>query len=318
MLAWSIVHRVNHTQEHIFGKSCGASALPCQTPPVSCIIDAATSLRKGSIKAMSIVYWSKTDNRTAFVRTVLEAFAAEINGAQTFFVKVNLASSEAYPTTTHPQALRAVLEFLSGKDVVVGDAPAIDAGSSEKLIRGSALKQVCDSYGVPFVNLYKTKARKFVSPRGYSFRLLTLPQKKDWTISLPVLKSHNVCLMTGALKNQFGYLPRRERVLMHMGMKDIHKGIAELNVAVRPNLAIVDAGQCCVHAQEARHGGSVEDVGYMLASTDPVAVDCFGLEILQKVEPKLRGKSPYSIPHIRYALDYGVGSAGFQGEQITI
>jgi uncharacterized protein (DUF362 family) len=267
---------------------------------------------------MSIVYWSKTDNRRAFVGSVLEAFASQINSAETFFVKVNLVSSESYPTTTHPEALQAVLEFLSGKDVVVGDGPAIDAGSSEKLIRGSALKQVCDSYRIPFVNLYKTRARKFVSPRGYSFRLLTPLRESAWTISLPVLKSHNVCLMTGALKNQFGYLPRRERVLMHMGIKDIHKGIAELNVAARPNLAIVDAGQCCVLAQEARHGGRVEDVGYMLASSDPVAADCFGLEILQQVDPKLHGKSPQSIPYIRYALDYGVGSAEFQAQEITI
>lgn len=267
---------------------------------------------------MSIVYWSKTVNRTAFVRRVMEAFDSEINSARAFFVKVNLVSSEGYPTTTHPEALQAVLEFLSGRDVVVGDAPAIDAGSSEKCIRDSALKKVCDSCGVPFVNLYKAKTKKFVSPRGYSFRLLTLTLENAWTISLPVLKSHNVCLMTGALKNPFGYLPRRERVLMHMGVKDIHKGIAELNVAARPDLAIVDAGQCSVCAQEARHGGRVEDVGYMLASSDPVAADCFGLEILQQVEPKLSGKAPQDIPYIRYALDYGVGSAAFQTEEITV
>jgi len=168
---------------------------------------------------MSIVYWSRTDNRKAFVSKVLEALAFEVNGAQTFFVKVNLVSSEPYPTTTHPETLQAVLEFLSGQDVVAGDAPAIDAGSSEEVLRSLSLRQVCDSHRVPLVNLYKTKARKFVSPRGYRFR---------------------------------------------------------------------------------------------------VSLDCFGLQVLQMVAPKLRDMSPHSIAHIGYALDYHVGSAEFQTEESTV
>jgi len=89
-----------------------------------------------------------------------------VSSAQTFFVKVNLVSSEPYPTSTHRETLQAVLEFLSGQDVVVGDAPPIDAGSSEEVLRSSSLRQVCDSHRVPLVNLYKTKARKSVSPRA--------------------------------------------------------------------------------------------------------------------------------------------------------
>ena len=267
---------------------------------------------------MSIVYWSKTGNRKAFVRRVLEAFESEINSAQTFFVKPNLVSSEPYPTTTHPETLEALLKVLSGKDVVVGDAPAVDAGSSGKVVESSALRQVCDSCGVPFIDLYKAKARKFVSPRGYRFRMFTLPLERDVVISLPVLKTHNQCLMTGALKNQFGYLPRRERILMHLGIKDINKGIAELNVVAKPDLFIIDAVQSLISAQELRHGGGTRDVGYMLAGTDPVSLDCFGLQLLQEVEPRLRGKSPEDVAYIKYSLDYRIGSKEFKAEEITV
>jgi len=267
---------------------------------------------------MSIVYWSKTDNRKEFVKKVLSMLEPEIHEAQTFLVKPNLVSWEPYPTTTHPEVLDAVLEFLSGRDVVVADAPAVDAGRSSKIVEKSALKEACDSYGVPFINLYGTKTRKFVSPRGYRFHMFTLPFERDMVISLPVLKTHNQCQMTGALKNQFGYLPRRERILMHMPMKNIHKGIAELNVAAKPHLSIIDAVQTFTSAQEARHGGTISDLGYMLAGTDPVSLDCFGFELLQEVEPRLDGKSPDDILHLKYSVAYQVGSKEFTAEEIKL
>jgi uncharacterized protein (DUF362 family) len=133
-----------------------------------------------------------------------------------------------------------------------------------------------------------------------------------------VLKTHNVCRMTGALKNQFGYLPRRERVAMHLGVKDIHRAIAELNVVAKPDLVIVDVVQSLCSAQELRHGGNPVDMGYMLAGSDPVALDCFGLRLLQEVEPRLESASPQEVPSIRYALQYGVGSAEFKAQEIVI
>ncbi len=267
---------------------------------------------------MSVVYWSQTNDRAKFTTKALEIFEPEIKSAQTFLVKPNLVSSECCPTTTHPDPLRAVLQFLSPADVLVADGPAIDAGSSDRIIRDSILRQVCDSFSVPLMNLYKTKASKFVSSRGYTFRMFTMPLERDFVISLPVLKRHNVCGMTGALKNQFGYLPRRERVWMHLGVKDIHKGIAELNVVAKPHLFIVDAVSVLVQAQEIRHGGKVREVGCMLAGTDPVALDIFGLEVLQEVEPDLRDKSPQDIPHIRKAIEYGVGVKEFEAVRLDV
>jgi uncharacterized protein (DUF362 family) len=267
---------------------------------------------------MPIVYRSKTGNRKAFVTYVLREMTQKIEATQTVFVKVNLVSSEPCPTTTHPDTLEAVLEFLRDKRVMVGDAPAIDALGTDRIVQNSALKQVCDARGVPFVNLYKTVPRKIKSPRGYRFTMYTLPMEQDLVISLPVLKSHNVCRMSGALKNQFGYLPRRERLVMHVGAKDIHKGIAELNVAAKPDVLIVDAVQTLVCAQEARHGGEPVDLDYMLAGTDPVALDCLGLEILREVEPRLAGAAPQDVPQLRYAIEYGVGSPEFDVREVEL
>ena len=267
---------------------------------------------------VSTVYWSRTDDRKEFAKRVLSVFGLEICKAQTFLIKPNLVSSECYPTTTHPDLLDVVLELLSGKDVLVADAPAIDAGSPRRIIENSPLKEVCDSHGFPFLNLYETKAKTFVSVRGYRFNMFTLPLERDMVISLPVLKTHNWCQMTGALKNQFGYLSRRDRILMHLRMRDIHKGIAELGIMAKAHVFIVDAVQTLIGAQEARHGGKARDLGYLLAGTDPVSLDCFGLKLLQEVEPKLQGRSPEDILYLKYSLDYHVGSKKFEAEEITV
>ena len=63
------------------------------------------------------------------------------------------------------------------------------------------------------------------------------------------------------------------------------------------------------HTNEVRHGGRKASLGYMLAGTDPLSLDAAGLEILQTVEPKLAGKTPDDIPHLRYAIELGVGTS---------
>jgi uncharacterized protein (DUF362 family) len=265
---------------------------------------------------MSTVYFRKTNNRRDFVIDALKLFEKELASANSFLIKPNIVSYEEYPTTTHPEVLDAALGFLPGRDVVVADGPAPDAGSSRRVLDNSPLRKICDNHNVPFLNLYTTKAKRFATQRRYRLKIFTLPLEKDFVISLPVLKTHNSCMLTGALKNQFGYLTKLPRVLMHVGLKDIHKGIAELNVITKPNLFIIDAVQTLVGAQELRHGGNPKDLGYMLAGTDPVSLDSFGLKLLQKIELQLGGESPEDIPYLKYAFQYGVGTLDFEEKEI--
>ncbi|MFC1487963.1 DUF362 domain-containing protein, partial [Thermoproteota archaeon] len=131
----------------------------------------------------------------------------------------------------------------------------------------------------------------------------TLPNECDYVISLPVLKAHKQCGLSGALKNQFGYLSKLDRILMHTKIKDIHKGIAEVNIVNPTNLFIIDAIETLTKAQECRHGGCPAKLNTMMAGTDPVALDTFGHKILQTVDPTIKK----NIKHINYAQQYSVG-----------
>ncbi len=258
-----------------------------------------------------IVYAAKTENREEFVLKFLENFKDEIERTNRVFVKVNLVSWEPYPTTTHPDTLRAVLTFLEdlGVEFTVGDGPAVDAGDSNKIISEHPLSHVCKEFGIRLLNLYVHEMRKFTGPRGTELTLSIVPLKHDFVISLPVLKVHMVVGLTAALKNQYGYFSAQDRIDTHTGRKDIHSAIAEVNAIIKTNLFIVDCIRTLIRAQERRHGGNEAKLGYMIAGTDPVALDSLGFHLLQGVSPSLAHKTLSDIRYIRIAEEIGLGSS---------
>ncbi len=265
---------------------------------------------------MSTVYFSQNANREQFVDQILEIFRDSLKKTKKVFLKPNIVSYEPYPTTTHPEVLEAVLKRLGDREIVVGDAPAIDAGRSSRILKRSPLSEVCSRYGVKLVNLYSEKMKTVISPRGYKIRVSVLPLDCDFVISLPVLKVHGMVGLSGALKNQFGYLSRRDRLLMHCKVKDINKGIAEVNAAVPTNLFIVDAIETMIRAQECRHGGCPTQLNTMIAGTDPVSLDLFGLQLLEKLEPEIKHKKNQASKYIEYASTYLLGKKDFAAREI--
>lgn len=252
---------------------------------------------------MSAIYVAKTKDQKEFVTKIVKIYKQQLNQAHTIFIKPNIVSYEPYPTTTHPKTLDTILTLLSDKNIIIGDGPAVDTGITKNILANSPLKKICNNHNLELVNLYKKKMKKFTSPRGYKIKTSTLPNECDYVISLPVLKVHKQCGLSGALKNQFGYLSKLDRILMHAKIKDIHKGIAEVNLANPTNLYIVDAVETLTKAQECRHGGCPAKLNTMMAGTDPVGLDTFGLKILQTVDPTIKK----NIKHLNYAQQYGVG-----------
>jgi uncharacterized protein (DUF362 family) len=265
---------------------------------------------------MSTVYFSENCNRERFVVRIFEVFSTQLHEANKVFVKPNIVSHEPYPTTTHPDILEAILKKLSGKEVVVGEAPAIDAGKSSKILQKSPLSEVCSRYGIKLMNLYSGKMKTVQSPRGYKVKVSALPLACDFVISIPVLKIHGMVGLSGALKNQFGYLSRPDRFLMHCKIKNINKGIAEVNAAVHTDLFIVDAVETMIKAQECRHGGCPAKLNTMMAGTDPVSLDIFGLRLLKKLEPKFEHKNGQASKYIEYASCYGLGMKDFNAKEV--
>ncbi len=99
----------------------------------------------------------------------------------------------------------------------------------------------------------------------------------DKVINLPVVKHHSLSKCTIAMKNWYGILGGR-RNRLH---QDIDLSIADLAVAVRPTLTIIDATRVLV--RNGPTGGDLSDVSLedtIIAGLDEVALDAYSLRFL--------------------------------------
>ncbi|MBD3228808.1 MAG: DUF362 domain-containing protein [Candidatus Lokiarchaeota archaeon] len=258
---------------------------------------------------MAKIYYSRSRDRKKFVESVLEIFKDEIKGR--VFIKPNIVSHEPYPTTTNLELLEEVLKQFNGKKIAIGDASAVDLPNFN--VKQSKINEICESYGMKLINLYENM-KKIETNSGFEFKVAQVPLTYESIISLPILKTHIACDITGALKNCFGYLSKGERLKLHSSSKniDINRAIAELNTIYKPTLTIMDGIKTLITANEVRHGGRERGLGILIAGTDPVALDAYGLTILKKIDPKLSGKTLEDIAQIKYALDLGLGSIEYE------
>ncbi|MFX0093201.1 MAG: DUF362 domain-containing protein, partial [Candidatus Hodarchaeota archaeon] len=193
----------------------------------------------------SPIFFRETKDRQGFTNQILKKFKNEFE-SKTVLVKPNIVSHEPYPTTTHPDLLRTVIAYLKNLNctILVGDGPAIDAGKSETIIKSHPLSSICSEFEIDLLNLHKIGFSK-TKTSSLALRISKIVSECDYIISLPVLKAHKICGLTGALKNQLGFLSVTEKRRLHL-VRDVHAVIVELNEIVKPNLYLVDAVQTLI------------------------------------------------------------------------
>jgi ferredoxin len=108
--------------------------------------------------------------------------------------------------------------------------------------------------------------------------------------------------MTGALKNLFGVVPgfrKAEYHVTHPDLEGFSRMLADLNGLVRSSLVVMDA----IRGMEGNgpRAGTPVDVGLLIVSDDPVAVDA--------VACRVAGIDPARVPLLAMAEEAGVGRA---------
>lgn len=256
------------------------------------------------------IFVQKTENRAKFIKEsfIWGRIFEKIKDKKKILLKPNIVSFESYPTTTHPDTLRECLKLLlevKPKDsILIADGPAFDVPNSEKIFENHPLVEVAREFEVPIVNLNTYKKRK-IKFHNYTFLISLLAFEADFIISLPVLKAHKICYLTGALKNQYGFLAPRQKLFYHLPLKDLNRAIVLLNKIIKVDFFIVDAQKTLIFAQEKRHGGKEVELGYFLAGSDPFKLDLFGFSLLKEIDPRLSFLSEDQIPQIKIAKEMG-------------
>ncbi|MBN1192502.1 MAG: DUF362 domain-containing protein [Coriobacteriia bacterium] len=210
-----------------------------------------------------------------------EAFARQ---DERIVLKPNLlvASGADKAVTTHPSVFAAVArQFASaGVELEWGDSPGL--GIALSVGRRAGIAQEAEALGIPLADFDHGRAVSF--PDGRLIKQFTIAEgvaSADGLVSLPKLKTHALTRMTGAVKNQFGCIPGLLKTEFHARMPDVRRFsqmLVDLNRMLRPRLFVMDA----IVAMEGNgpRGGDPRQVGVLLFSDDPVAVDALGCRIM--------------------------------------
>ena len=100
-------------------------------------------------------------------------------------------------------------------------------------------------------------------------KIAKLLARCDVFINMPCAKSHAATQVSFGLKNLMGLI--FDRTYFHSGT-DLHTAIAELATVIKPHITILDATRALVTGGPTGPG-KVQDMGTIIAGTNPLAVD---------------------------------------------
>ena len=169
-----------------------------------------------------------------------------LKGKQKILLKPNLI--KPYPVeagvTTNPQFIVAIAELLldHGVKVSVADSPAL--GSVEECMKMLKLDGELKKRGIPY---FTFKKAQYFKGSSLTYPILGVAREIfefDGLINLPKLKTHCQTGFTGAVKNLYGCVPGKRKVVRHViSGNSIHsflKMILRNAEIVAPLLTIAD------------------------------------------------------------------------------
>jgi uncharacterized protein (DUF362 family) len=213
-------------------------------------------------------------------------------------VKPNLCTErpdQIHTANTSAEVLRAVCRVLrertSHVTVVESDGARYKA---ETAFENNGVYGIADELGLNVVNLSRDELVEVDDPRMKGFGLARTWLEADAVITLPVLKTHATTVFTGAIKNQWGCVPRYDRILLH---KYLHELVGDLNKLRPVTFGLMD-GMVGMQGRGPINGYPINRQ-VLLASRDPVALDATGMRLI--------GLEPYTSAHVVHAGKIGLG-----------
>lgn len=225
----------------------------------------------------------------------IERFVGE---GKKVLLKPNLlkAAKPEEAITTHPEFLRGVIRLVKErtKNIFIGDSPG-GMIKAQDVYEYCGISKVAQEEQVELVQF-----NSVVKKNNIPFARLV--DEADVLISLPKFKTHNLTVITSAVKNIFGLIPGLYKVHAHKQAPnhiEFARKIAQIHALVKPNLNIVDA----VMAMEGEGPsvGQPRKVGVVASSEDAVAVDA--------VLSKIIGLDPARVYTSTEAARLGLGHA---------
>lgn len=210
----------------------------------------------------------------------------------TIIIKPNLTNSNKPPITTDVKAAEAVYQYCRAHcqaEIAIGEG--CGNGETEQTFMANGYVELAGRYGLRLIDFNKEPAVRLERKDALQLKEFYLPEiaQDAFIISLPVLKGHCFTTTTISMKNMFGLAPAPyykgtwNKSKLHS--PSTHKSVFDVCLYRAPDLCAVDAS---VALAGGHLSGSHKELGVILASFDPVAIDAVGSQLLGHKPNKIK------------------------------
>jgi uncharacterized protein (DUF362 family) len=224
--------------------------------------------------------------------------AATLPTPRRILIKPNFVFDSNQLCATHVDTTRAIIDFLQAynpKEIIIAES---SAQSATRAFTNYQYQQLSQEYGIELIDLEDDAyddVTIFTRLRDGQFGTTTVRVSKtvldaEYRISPAVMKTHDTVIVTLSLKNiVMGAVLDKTR--MHQGYEAMNFNLYKIAKLVPVHLAVIDGWQAMEGNGPVR--GSAIDTQAVLASTDFIAADIIGAEVM--------GFNPENIGYLQYA-----------------
>jgi uncharacterized protein (DUF362 family) len=256
----------------------------------------------------------KTQDRNEGVKKVMELLEFPSMQGKHVVVKPNFNTADPPPASTHNDTLRQLITEI--KDRGASDVTLAERSyqSFNQVISQKGIDTMSQELGFSILHLgsddYTIYNRNGLHWQN-GFRLPNTISNAEYIVSTCCLKTHHTGVITMALKLGVGILPALHMSELHSSTR-INSMIAEINLAYKPNLIVMDGVKTFIAGGPS--SGTVSDGNVIVAGTDRIAIDAVGTAILKDLgSTRVSGKI-FQLEQIERAVELGLGIK--QPEQI--
>ncbi len=218
---------------------------------------------------------------------------------------MSFARTPDFGATTHPLVVASVAEACiqaGANRVVILDHTLHRA---ELCLERTGIREACKSISGTHVIAFQE--RKFFKeikiPQGKVLDRVEVIQETlecDLLINIPVAKSHSATGVSLGIKGLMGLIWDRESFHSRL---NINQALADLASVIKPQLTILDATRALISGGPGGPG-EVKKLNLIIAGTDPVAVDSYGVTIAPWYGQNFKGRQ---VEHLLLAHRQGLG-----------
>jgi uncharacterized protein (DUF362 family) len=254
------------------------------------------------------IYRVKDDIQTILKEAIEDS---GLRGKKRIFIKPNLSHFE-YVTgvVTSPELTYELIGLLRDKaqEVIVGESEGFNY-SCKVAFQQTGMEAAVKKAGGTVMNLSEDEVVEVKFPTKSPLKKLYLPKtalEADAVIDLPLMKTHEFMMYSGAIKNLFGCVPSNRRIYLHPYLPEVFYRLYQI---FRPQLTIMDA-RVGIEGNGPTKGIPVK-MGLMLTSNDAFATDIVATKIM-----KLNWKDTY-LNYIAQKIGLQENAIAEEGVQVS-